>query len=336
MSFMEVCGTHTVAIFRHGIRGLLPPEMRLLSGPGCPVCVTDQRDLDVAVALAGRKDVILTTFGDMMRVPASSSSLEREKGRGADIRLVYSVLDALAVAEANPEKKVVFLAVGFETTSPSIACAVVEAEGRDLRNFFILPCHKLIPPAMRVLVNSGDLRLDGFLCPGHVSAVIGSRPYEFLAREYGLSCVVAGFEPLDVLRALYQLVLQVAEGRSEVEIEYRRVVKPEGNPAALAMLHRVFREAPARWRGLGLIPGSGLALRPEFERFDAVRAIPVEVPDPEEPEGCLCGEILRGAKTPYDCGLFGTVCTPDHPVGPCMVSTEGTCSAYFKYGTQDS
>lgn len=332
MTFMEVCGTHTMSAFRHGIRGLLPENVRLISGPGCPVCVTPNRYFDHAVALARLDRVVLATFGDMMRVPGSTSSLEQERGRGADIRVVYSPLDAVHIAEENPDRKIVFLGVGFETTAPTIAASVLEAERRGVSNYHVLVTHKVMPPAMRALVTDPDLQVDGFLCPGHVSTIIGAEPYRFIAEEYGVPCVIAGFEPVDILQALRMLVAQKSEGRSQVEIQYRRVVRWEGNPKAWGLVQTVFEPTDASWRGLGVIPGSGLQFREAFQAFDAETVFDVEIEPTREPKGCLCGEVLKGKCIPTDCALFGTACRPEHPVGACMVSSEGTCAAWLKYG----
>lgn len=329
---MEVCGTHTVAIFRSGIRGMLPANISLLSGPGCPVCVTANEDIDLAIEIARQEDVILTTFGDMIKVPGSGSSLENERARGGDIRVVYSSLDALEIARQNPEKKIVLLGIGFETTSPTIAGAVLTAESEHLDNFFILTSHKVIPPAMGVLLDADDVKIDGFLCPGHVSTIIGSHPYEFIPKDYGVPCVIAGFEPLDILQSILMLVRQIESGDARVEIEYRRVVRPEGNVTALKVLEEVFEICDVPWRGLGVVPQSGMALREKYNQFDARSAFDIDVAPSSEPEGCRCGDILRGARLPSDCKLFGKACTPDNPIGPCMVSSEGTCAAYFKYG----
>ncbi|MGB6895764.1 MAG: hydrogenase formation protein HypD [Dehalococcoidia bacterium] len=334
VNLMEVCGTHTVAIFRHGVRDLLPPEVRMLSGPGCPVCVTTNADIDKAIALAEQPGVILVTFGDMMKVPGSYQSLSQAKARGCDVRVVYSARDALGIARANPERAVVFFGVGFETTAPTIAACVLEAESLGLENFSVLSVHKLIPPAMEALVASGEVRIDGFICPGHVSVIIGSRPYEFIAERYGVPCVVTGFEPLDILQGIDMLVRQIAGGRPRVEIQYSRGVRPEGNPRAREILERVFEVNGADWRGLGHIPGSGLKLRPEYARFDARAVHSISPPPTREHAGCICGDILRGAKTPPECPLYGKVCTPENPVGPCMVSSEGTCAGWYQYGSR--
>lgn len=329
---MEVCGTHTVSIFRSGIRSILPDNISLISGPGCPVCVTPNEDIDIAIEIAKQKDVILTTFGDMIKVPGSSSSLADERAGGADIRVVYSSLDALDIARQNPQKNVVLLGIGFETTAPTIASAILLASNEGLENFFVLSTHKVVPPAMKALLDSGDVRIHGFICPGHVSTIIGSRPYEFVARDYGIPCIVAGFEPLDILQSILMAVKQVESGEANVAIQYRRVVRPEGNPVALKMLEDIFDICDTKWRGLGIIPQSGMMIRDQYSQYDARCVFEVDVSPSDEPAGCLCGEILRGVKQPPECAFFGKACTPENPVGPCMVSSEGTCAAHFKYG----
>ena len=331
VNLMEVCGTHTVAIFRHGIRQLLPENVNLISGPGCPVCVTANRDIDWAIADAKQPDTILTTFGDMLKVPGSHSSLQQARAEGGEVRVVYSTLDALQIARANPQKRVVFFGIGFETTAPTIACSILEAEETGLENYFVFSVNKVMPPPMKALVDSGEVRIDGFLCPGHVSAIIGSEPYQFLARDYGIPCVIAGFEPVDVLQSIDMLLAQRVEGRAEVEIQYKRVVRQEGNPAAMAPLYRVFQPADAEWRGLGMIPGSGLEVREEYARFDARRVTQIDPGPTREHRGCRCGDVLRGVMKPPECPLYGRACTPETPVGPCMVSSEGTCSTWFQF-----
>ena len=349
ITIMEVCGSHTMSIYRYGLKKLLPSNIKLLSGPGCPVCVTSVNYIDTAIALSqkspnstGEKDVLITTFGDMMRVPGSSSSLEKERARGASVAVVYSTLDALHLAEKHPDKKVVFLAVGFETTAPTIAASVIEAERRGLKNYFVLTAHKVMPPVMKALLTDKELNLDGFLCPAHVSTIIGSRPYEFIARDFHIPCVIAGFEPLDILQGIYMLLEQIVKKEAIVQIEYSRVAKREGNPTALALLDKVFEPCDVEWRGLGLIPGSGLKLRKQYERFDARTVFRISdfgfqinsaIRNPQSAiNGCICGDILRGVKLPADCKLFKKACNPEHPVGACMVSSEGTCAAYYKYG----
>jgi len=330
--FMEFCGGHTVTILKHGIRQLLPPTIKMLSGPGCPVCVTDNADLDKAIALAQLPGVILTTFGDMLKVPGSRSSLQEAKADGADVRIVYSTIDALEIARENPAKSVVFLGIGFETTAPTIAASVRQAEQEEINNYYVLSLHRLCPPVIKALLDSGEVKLSGLICPGHVSAIIGSKPWEFIARDYGLPCVVSGFEPLDVLQCIEMLVAQIENGEARVEIAYRRGASFEGNRPALALMNQVFEVCPARWRGIGVVADSGLKFRPEFGRFDAELAFDFDPGPTLEPEGCICGDILRGVKTPRECELFARVCTPEKPIGPCMVSSEGSCAAYFHYG----
>jgi hydrogenase expression/formation protein HypD len=329
--FMEVCGTHTVSIFKYGIREVLPEHITLISGPGCPVCVTATRDIDKAIKLARMPDVVVTTFGDLMRVPGSESSLQNEKTVGADVRMVYSTMDALEIARQNAEKKVVFLGIGFETTAPTIGASVIAARAEGIDNFSVLSSHKLLPPAMDALLSGGELEVSGFICPGHVSTVIGTTPYEPVADQYHTPCVVVGFEPVDILQGIHMLVNQIETGEARVEIQYTRAVSPQGNPNAMNTLHQVFEPCDVPWRGLGVIPKSGLALREAYGPFDADKLFDLDVPDAPEPPGCRCGDILRGANTPNDCKLFGKICTPENPVGPCMVSTEGTCAAYYKY-----
>ena len=331
VSLMEVCGTHTVAIFRHGLRGLLPPQVRLLSGPGCPVCVTPNGEIDKAIALASNPGVILATFGDMMKVPGSYSSLAEAKARGSIIRVVYSAMEAVEIAQENPGKAVVFFGVGFETTAPTTAASILEAKRLGLKNFFFLSAHKLVPPALRALLEAGEVRIDGLICPGHVSTIIGSRPYEFIPRDYAIPCVISGFEPVDILQAIAMLLDMRAEGRAEVAIQYRRAVRPQGNPQALDTMAGAFQVGDAEWRGLGPIPQSGLQLRNGMEAFSAERHLEMKMRPPREAAACRCGEVLRGLINPPECSIFGTGCTPEHPVGPCMVSTEGTCAAWFLY-----
>ena len=331
IQLMEVCGTHTVSIFRHGIRQVLPANIQLISGPGCPVCVTATEEIDRAIKLARYPEVIVATFGDLIRVPGSDSSLQQERAMGGVVRLVYSSFDALKTAQENPNKKVVFLAIGFETTAPTIAATVLEAQRLGLENFFILSAHKLLPPALTVLLNFGDLNIQGFIYPGHVTTVIGTAAYEHVAQTYHLPGVVCGFEPVDILETILLLVEQIEKGQMRVEIQYKRGATAEGNPKALAVLNQVFVPCDAPWRGLGLIPNSGLTLRPSFRAFAAEDHFDLQVPPAKDHPGCACGEVLRGVKTPLQCKLFGTVCLPDSPIGPCMVSTEGTCAAYYKY-----
>ncbi|MEZ4483555.1 MAG: hydrogenase formation protein HypD [Syntrophotaleaceae bacterium] len=332
LTFMEVCGTHTMAIYQYGLRSLLPPQVRLISGPGCPVCVTPVNYVDRAVAYARRPQTIVASFGDMLRVPGSSSSLLQERARGADVRIVYSSLDAVALAARHPEQQVVFLGVGFETTAPTVAASILAAAGQGLHNYFVLAATKTIPVPMQVLSADPELAIDGYLCPAHVSTVIGGDAYRFLAEEQGVPCVVTGFEPADILQGLAMLVAQKMERRSVVENQYRRFVTASGNAKALALLNEVFTPIDSNWRGIGTIPHSGLAIANKYAAFDAEKMLPVEVEESREAEGCLCGEVLKGKVAPCDCPLFGTVCTPEDPVGACMVSSEGSCAAAYKYG----
>ncbi len=329
---MEFCGGHTHAILRYGLRELLPPTVDLRSGPGCPVCVTANADLDHAIALASVPGLILTTFGDMVRVPGSRRSLQDAKAAGADVRMVYSTLDALQIARDNPDRPVVFLGVGFETTAPTIAAAILQAQAENLENFFVLSLHKLTPPATRAILDAGELALQGIIGPGHVTTIIGADAWAFLPAEYGIPVAVAGFEPLDILRAIAELVEMVEEGRPAVSNAYARSVTPQGNRAALEVMDRVFEVAAADWRGLGFLPASGLRLRPEFARFDAALRFDVDPGPTREHRGCRCGDVLRGTVLPPECPLFGTACTPARPIGPCMVSAEGACAAYYRFG----
>lgn len=341
LTFMDVCGTHTVNIFKFGIKNLLPPTINLISGPGCPVCVTSAEDVDSAIEISRLPDTILLTFGDMLRVPGSHSSLEREKSRGGDVRVLYSPLSALEICKKNLSKRVVFFAIGFETTSPTIAATLAQAKRKRIKNFFIYPSHKLVPPAMEVLLDGGDANIDGFICPGHVSTIIGSRAYEPIARRYSIPCVITGFEPLDILQGIYILLKQVMRIKNSgcnarVEVQYKRCVTRDGNTIAKKILSEVFKIADAKWRGLGIIPKSGLILRKEYLSFD-IRSRPFRVvhgrerPTPDAKQ-CRCGEVLRGIINPQECRLFAKVCTPENPCGPCMVSSEGTCAAHYKYG----
>lgn len=330
INLMEVCGTHTMAISAFGIRRAVDPRLRLLSGPGCPVCVTAQSEIDAAIALCREPGVAVVTFGDMVRVPGSRFSLEQARADGADVRVVYSPLDTLAMAAREPERQFVFLGVGFETTAPTVAATVLAARRDRVGNFSLWPMFKTIPAALRAIVRARERnRVDGFLLPGHVSTVIGARPYRFLADEFGLPCVVAGFEALDVLQGVLMLLEQLRNG-ARVEVQYRRSVRPAGNPRAVELMYRVFRPVSAEWRGLGMVPGSGLELRPRFKRFDARRRFSVKVGRPRR-TACRCGDVMLGVMVPPQCRLFGRTCTPGHPVGPCMVSSEGACAAYYKY-----
>jgi hydrogenase expression/formation protein HypD len=331
INLMEVCGTHTVAIFRHGIRDIIPKDIRLLSGPGCPVCVTPIKDVDAAIIISKLNDVILSTFGDMMRVPGSKQSLYQAHADGADIRVVYSPIDALKLASENWEKKVVFFATGFETTSPSVAGTLLEGGRSGINNFYIYSAHKLVPPALKALLNSDDVKVDGFILPGHVSTIIGSTPYEFITSDYRIPSVITGFDAEDILQGIMMLLDQIASRRAEVEIQYSRVVRKEGNQKAISILNEYFEPCDAQWRGIGTIPRSGLKLREKVKSRDVKSIFDIDIPDSQEPKSCLCGKVLRGVKIPTDCLLFGKTCTPEHPVGACMVSTEGSCAAYYKY-----
>jgi hydrogenase expression/formation protein HypD len=329
---MEFCGGHTHAIFKIGLRQVLPKHVQLRSGPGCPVCVTAAADLERAIALAHAPGIILATYGDMVRVPGSQGSLQEARAGGADLRIVYSTLDALEIARQNPDRSVVFLGVGFETTAPTTAAALLQAEKEGLANFIILCLHKLTPPATRAILDAGEVRLDGVIGPGHVTTVIGANAWRFLPDEYGISCVVAGFEPLDILRGVAALVQLDNEGKPAVRNVYGRSVRAEGNTVALEMMGRVFEVCAADWRGFGSVPDSGFALREAYAHRDAARVFPVQVPPSVEPKGCRCGEVLRGVLEPPECALFRNACSPRTPIGPCMVSSEGACAAYYQYG----
>ena len=330
---MEVCGGHTHTIYKHGVENLLPPAVDLIHGPGCPVCVIPMGRVDDAIALAERPNVIFTTFGDMMRVPGGNGSLLEAKARGADVRMVYSPLDALRIAREHPESEVVFFAIGFETTTPSTALTLLRARAEGIRNFFVFADHVTIIPAIRAILASPDLRLDGFIGPGHVSTVIGTVPYRFIARDHGKPLVVAGFEPLDVLQAAFMVMVQLAEGRSEVENQYSRVVREGGNARALeAIAETMELRTTFEWRGLGFISQSALKLRDEFADWDAELRYDVPGVRVADPKACQCGEVLKGVIKPWECKVFGTACTPEKPIGTCMVSSEGACAAYYNYG----
>lgn len=328
---MEVCGTHTMTVSRMGLRGLLAGLLELRSGPGCPVCVTSAPDIERVIALARLPGLTVSTFGDMVRVPGVRTSLERERARGARVQIVYSPADAVALARENPGREVVFLGVGFETTAPLVALAIKQAAGLNLDNFSVYSVHKLIPPVMRALLAPGDVRVDGFLLPGHVCAVTGRRAFDFIARDFNLPAVVTGFTPVDILDALHVLLERVLAGEARVINGYRWLVREDGNSRARREMEDCFYPGDARWRGFGTIPASGLLVRDELARYDAARKFAVEAPEVAGPGGCRCGEVLRGLITPAECGLFGHKCTPAGPAGPCMVSSEGACAAYFRY-----
>jgi hydrogenase expression/formation protein HypD len=333
LSFMEVCGGHTHTIYRHGLEHLLPESIQLVHGPGCPVCVIPMGRVDDAVWLAHRPGVIFTTFGDMMRVPGTEGSLLQAQASGADVRFVYSPLDSLKIAIDNPDKEVVFFAVGFETTAPSTAVTIARAAALDVRNFSIFCNHVLIEPPLRAILDSADLELDGFIGPGHVSTVVGTEIFRFIPEDYGLPIVVTGFEPLDILQSIEMLLAQYESGRCEVENQYARVVRPEGNPAALALMRQVFAVRETfEWRGLGYIPRSGYGIHPDYARFDAEQKFAMPGVRVADPPACECGSVLRGVIKPWQCKVFGTACTPETPIGTCMVSPEGACAAYYNFG----
>ena len=331
---MEFCGGHTHAIMRYGIRQLVPETVEMRSGPGCPVCVTANADLDKAIAMAHLPGVIITSFGDMIRVPGSYSTLQQAKADGADVRVVYSTMDAVDIARDNPRKSVIFIGIGFETTAPTIAASIIKAQREGIENFYVLSMLKLTPPVMKALLEMGELKLDGIVCPGHVSVIIGSYPYEFIPRSYGVACVVSGFEPVDILLCIAKLVEQIERNQPKVEIAYRRGVKPEGNKKALQLMQEVFETNGANWRGIGIVPQSGLKLNSKYHHFDADKAFEISLKPVREPAGCRCGDVLRGVATPPQCKLFGIACTPEKPIGPCMVSSEGACAAYYQYGAE--
>ncbi len=328
---MEVCGSHTMAIGRYGIRQFLPENVELISGPGCPVCVTDPGYIDAAIALA-KQGAILATFGDMIRVPGSDSDLTECRSEGGEVRVCYSPSAAVELALSHPDREVVFLAIGFETTVVPVVSIVAEALRMGVRNVSLLTAFKRVPPALHALLADTEIKIDAYLCPAHVSAIIGARAYEPFAADYHVPCVVAGFEPLDILYGVNGLLGQVLKGEARVENQYARVVRPDGNPKAQARIAKYLEPVEAVWRGIGVIPSSGLGLRPEFAVYDAEKKFGVQVRPGRQHAGCLCGEVIKGKLRPTACPLFGKVCNPDHPVGPCMVSAEGTCAAYFKYG----
>ncbi len=333
LKIMEVCGGHTHTIFKYGIEDLLPPNIEMIHGPGCPVCVIPTGRVDDAISIAQRPGVIFTTYGDAMRVPGSKTSLLGAKAAGADVRMVYSPLDALKIAKKNSDCQIVFFALGFETTSPSTAMTILQAAKDGVENFSVFCNHIMIVPALKAILDSPDLQLDGFVGPGHVSTVIGTRPYEFVPREYGKPLVVSGFEPLDILQSVFMIVKQIIEGRAEVENQYGRVVERDGNRRALEALFEVFEPREFfEWRGLGSIAHSGMKLRKKYAAFDAELRFSVPGLRVADPKACQCGEILKGVKKPWECKVFGTACTPETPIGSCMVSSEGACAAYYNFG----
>jgi len=338
IKIMEVCGTHTMAIAKWGLRDVLPENITLVSGPGCPVCVTANEDLDRAIEIAKQPGVITCTFGDMMKVPGSYESLSDLKGQGHDVRIVYSPLDALTLAEKEPSKQVVFIAVGFETTTPLIAATIKRAHAAGLENFSVCAIHKTVPIALQAIADDPQVQLNALILPGHVSTIIGLEPYQFLARDFGVPGVIAGFEPVDILQGIVMLLDQLLEAdaagadfSARIDLGYTRGVKAEGNPVARATVEEVFEPCDAAWRGLGVIPGTGLRLRENYVHYDAAARFDLQLPPTVEPAGCQCGDILRGIISPHDCGLFGTVCVPENPLGPCMVSSEGSCAAWYRY-----
>ena len=326
IALMEVCGGHTMSIHKFGIPSLLQANIHLLSGPGCPVCVTSKKYIDIAVHLSKQPNVIITTYGDLIRVPGSDGTLDMSKAAGNDIRIVYSTIDALQIARENPDKKIIFLGIGFETTAPGTAAAIINAHKEGLPNFYVHSSHKIMPPAMEALITEG-VKIDGYICPGHVSAITGSAIYEFIPQKYKLGCVIAGFEPTDMLQSILMLVNQIEQNDTKVEIQYKRAVKPEGNLIAKAMLEEVFEIGDEWWRGFGIIPNSGMAIREKYKQYDVASHFDINVPEPSEDKGCCCGEILKGLKKPTDCKLFRKVCTPENPIGACMVSNEGAESS---------
>ncbi len=332
---MEVCGTHTVSVFRHGIRTVLPGTVSLISGPGCPVCVTSQGDIDAMIALARLPDTIVATFGDMVRVPGTDASLRSEQARGMDVRIVYSTMDALDIARANLQKQVVFPGIGFETTAPTVAASILAAKDADIKNYSVYSAHKRVPPALDALMTVEGVRIDAFLLPGHVSAVIGVKAYGPFFETHGIPAVIAGFEPTDILWGILRLVEMRRDNAPALENAYARIVSQNGNPRAEAVMNRVFENGEAAWRGLGWIPGSGLAIRREFADYDAAARFGIHASDAAPPKGCTCGDILIGKLTPPQCPLYKKTCTPVDPVGPCMVSGEGSCAAYYKYDNHE-
>lgn len=330
INIMEVCGTHTVSIFRNGVRSTIPQGMKLLSGPGCPVCVTDQGYIDIMIDLASRDDCIIATYGDMMRVPGKDGSLEtKHKG---NVKIVLSTEDALEIARKNPDKTIVFIAVGFETTTPATAVAVAQAQKENLQNFCIFSGHKLVIPAMEALLAGMNNKIDAFICPGHVSIIIGSDAYKPIVEKFKKPCVVAGFEPMQIIESIAEICRQIVERQADVTSLYEAVVKPEGNPTAQKIVAQFFEPTDGYWRGLGKIPGGTLKLRSKYARFDTMERFGIKEIPAEELGACRCGEVLCGLIDPTECGLFDNKCTPDTPVGPCMVSTEGACAAWYKYG----
>jgi hydrogenase expression/formation protein HypD len=328
---MEVCGTHTMNIARSGLKSILADYVELRSGPGCPVCVTDQTDIDKIIALAGTPEVVLATFGDMIRVPGTNSSLEQERARNALVNVFYSPEEAVDFAAGHPKKEVVFLGVGFETTAPAIALSIAAAKNKGLKNYSVFSVHKLVPPVMKVLLNDHELRIDGFILPGHVSAITGRKAFDFIASEYNIPAVITGFETVDIIESVYLLLKQILDGKAQTINGYTRLVREEGNIKARELTAEFFEPSDVLWRGFGMVSQSGLALRKDYSLYNAVERFPVEASESSLPRGCSCGDILRGKKTPSECPLFTRLCTPFYPVGPCMVSSEGACAACYQY-----
>jgi hydrogenase expression/formation protein HypD len=333
-TFMEVCGGHTAAIHRFGIPSLLPPRISLISGPGCPVCVTATRYIDTLIALASGEGTTIALYGDLMRVPGTHLTPGDARSSGADVRVVLSAYEALEMAHSNPDKKIIFSAIGFETTAPGTAVTMMKADREGIDNFFVLNAHKVMPPAMELILRAGT-PIDGFICPGHVAVITGSSAFDFIPQRYGQACVVTGFEPTDILSAVLMLIRQVNSHKPSVEIQYRRAVSVEGNVRAQGYMNEVFEHGDVEWRGLGVIPSGGLQIRDHYKRLDASFAFTVEIPEATHANGCVCGYILRGVLRPPDCALFASACTPDHPVGACMVSDEGSCNTWYKYHSHE-
>jgi len=331
LKFMEVCGTHTVSFFKFGLRSLLPDNIKLISGPGCPVCVTPVEYIDKALYYMRMSETIIATFGDIVKVPGSCTSIFEEKSKMGNVKVVYSPLEALELAHNKPLKKIIFLAIGFETTAPLIASTILKVKEDNIKNFYILCGHKLIPPAMYNLLEDSEVKLDGFLCPGHVSTIIGTLPYRKIANRMKIPCVIAGFEAYDIMIGIYMLLKQVINGECKVQNQYTRCVTDKGNVSALEIMNKVFQSGTVKWRGLGEIPQSGLVLREEYVEFDIENLIPPEIPRSEDNPYCICADVIKGTKFPPDCKLFSKICTPDNPQGPCMISAEGTCAAWYKY-----
>lgn len=335
ITLMEVCGTHTTAISKSGLRSLLSDSIELLSGPGCPVCVTDQGDIDRMIAFSRLPGVVIASFGDMIRVPGTRSSLEVERARGARVEICYSPREAVTYAAQHASVEIVFLGVGFETTAPAVALSILEANAQNIKNYSVFSVHKLVPPAMRALLADPDLEIDGFILPGHVSAITGRKVFDFISSEYGIPAVIAGFEPIDIMEAIALLLQQILGKKAETINGYARLVREDGNILAKKVMEDVLEPVDASWRGFGLIPGSGLRIKKAYSRRDAAIRFPVEIPEPSLPEGCSCGEVLRGKLKPDGCPLFAAVCTPSDPIGPCMVSSEGACAAYYNYSNEN-